>query len=118
MLLTLALTTLLLADVSQADEPQRPQPPPPRVKYFDADPLACKPESIKTAFQAHLQPWADQSPEVLARLRQLQNDMTLASLRRCVNKGLLTREQGLVLFRELGLTLPPPPASAQPATPP
>ena len=32
--------------------------------------------------------------------------MTLASLKRCVQKGLLTRPQASVLFRELGLTLP------------
>jgi len=118
LLALLALVSVLGPAVSRADEPERPALPKSRVQYFDSDPTACKPENIKSAFQAHLQPWADQSPEVLARLRLLQNDMTLASLRRCVNKGLLTREQGLVLFKELGLTLPAPPAAAQPATPP
>jgi hypothetical protein len=53
-----------------------------------------------------LLPYADQSPQVLAKLRRVQDDITLASLKRCVQKGLLTRPQASVLFRELGLTLP------------
>lgn len=85
---------------------ERPRPPEAPVQYFDSDPQACKPESISSSYKSHLQPYADQSPEVLAKLRRVQDDMTLASLKRCVQKGLLTRPQASVLFRTLGLTLP------------
>lgn len=85
---------------------ERPRPPESPVQHFDSDPQACKPESIRASYKAHLQPYADQSPAVLAKLRRVQDDMTLASLKRCVQKGLLTRPQASVLFRELGLTLP------------
>ncbi|WP_216902902.1 hypothetical protein [Synechococcus sp. CCY 9618] len=98
-------------------EPERPQSPPPPTRYFDSDPLACKPEAIRSSYRAHLLPYADQSPVVLARLRRLQDDMTLASLKRCVQKGLLLRKEASTLFRELGLTLPGtpiPPAGAMP----
>jgi hypothetical protein len=118
-LVALGLTAVLLAGASQADEPDRPQPPPPRVQYFDSDPAACKPENISASFHAHLLPWADQGPEVMARLRQVQSEMTLASLRRCVLKGLLTRDQALALVKDLGLTLPAAQAGgAQTGTPP
>jgi hypothetical protein len=94
------------------------------VRTFDADPQACRPEAIRAAYEAHLQPFADQSPAVLAQLKRVQDDLTLASLKRCVQKGLLTRPQASELFRGLGLTLPgtvipvtsgPPPGAAQPA---
>ncbi|MCP9929461.1 hypothetical protein KBY82_01540 [Cyanobium sp. AMD-g] len=85
---------------------ERPRPPEAPVQYFDSDPQACKPESISASYKNHLRPYADQSPEVLAKLRRVQDDLTLASLKRCVQKGLLTRPQASVLFRTLGLTLP------------
>ncbi len=85
---------------------ERPLPPESPVQYFDSDPQACKPESISASYKSHLLPYADQSPQVLAKLRRVQDDLTLASLKRCVQKGLLTRPQASVLFRELGLTLP------------
>jgi hypothetical protein len=102
---------------------ERPRPPQSPVQHFDSDPQACRPDAIKAAYRAHLQPFADQSPAVLAQLKRVQDDMTLASLKRCVQKGLLTRPQASLLFRELGLTLPgtvipvtsgPAPGPAQP----
>jgi hypothetical protein len=89
-----------------SDAAERPRPPESPVRYFDSDPAACKPESIRASYKSHLLPYADQSPQVLAKLRRVQDDITLASLKRCVQKGLLTRPQASVLFRELGLTLP------------
>jgi hypothetical protein len=56
-------------------------------------------------------PWADQPEAVQARLRQLQAELTVGSLRRCVAKGLLTEQQARVLAAILQL-----PASAQPAS--
>ena len=85
---------------------ERPRPPESPVQYFHSDPVACKPESIRSSYKSQLLPYADQSPAVLAQLRRVQDDMTLASLKRCVQKGMLTRPQASVLFRELGLTLP------------
>ena len=115
----------LLPGAGRANEAaERPRPPQAPVQYFQSDPLACQPDAIRAAYKTHLQPFADQSPAVLAQLRRVQDDMTLASLKRCVQKGLLTRPQASVLFRELGLTLPgtvipvtsgPAPQNAQPA---
>lgn len=90
----------------QSIGPERPELPAARVETFDSDPGACQPDMIRAAYKSHLLPFADQSPAVLAQLRRVQDDLTLASLKRCVQKGLLTRPQASVLFRELGLTLP------------
>jgi hypothetical protein len=119
-LLLLGLLGSLLPAAGQADQPERPQPPASPIQYFDSDPLACKPEVIRASYRARLLPYADQSPAVLARLRRLQDDMTLASMKRCVQKGLLPRQEASQLFRELELTLPDtpiPPANVQPAPP-
>ena len=119
----------LLSGAGQAnDGAERPKPPASPIQYFDSDPQACQPESIRASYKSHLLPYADQSPEVLAKLRLVQDDLTLASLKRCVQKGLLTRPQASVLFRELGLTLPgtvipvagraaPPPQPSPPTAP-
>ena len=121
------LAGLLPGSVLASEAAERPSPPQAPVRYFNSDPLACQPDAIRAAYKAHLQPFADQSPAVLAKLRRLQDDMTLASLKRCVQKGLLTRHQASVLFRELGLTLPgtvipvtgaPAPGAAQPVPSP
>jgi len=105
-LLASVLAGLLPCSGRASDAAERPRPPQAPVQYFQSDPLACQPDAIRAAYKAHLQPFADQSPAVLAQLRRVQDDMTLASLKRCVQKGLLTRPQASVLFRELGLTLP------------
>ncbi|MEA5390520.1 hypothetical protein VB738_04505 [Cyanobium gracile UHCC 0139] len=123
-LLGTLLAGLLPCSGRASDAAERPRAPQAPVQYFQSDPLACQPDAIRAAYKAHLQPFADQSPAVLAKLRRVQDDMTLASLKRCVQKGLLTRPQASVLFRELGLTLPgtvipvtsgPAPGAAQPA---
>ncbi|MBM5820995.1 MAG: hypothetical protein FJ082_00630 [Cyanobacteria bacterium K_Offshore_surface_m2_011] len=123
-LLGSVLAGLLPCSWRASDAAERPRAPQAPVQYFQSDPLACQPDAIRAAYKAHLQPFADQSPAVLAQLRRVQDDMTLASLKRCVQKGLLTRPQASVLFRELGLTLPgtvipvtsgPAPGAAQPA---
>ncbi|MCP9932892.1 hypothetical protein KBZ08_03080 [Cyanobium sp. Candia 9D4] len=123
-LLGTVLAGLLLGPGQASEAAERPRAPQAPVQYFQSDPLACQPDAIRAAYKAHLQPFADQSPAVLAKLRRVQDDMTLASLKRCVQKGLLTRPQASVLFRELGLTLPgtvipvtnaPAPGTAQPA---
>jgi hypothetical protein len=105
-LLASVLAGLLPCSGRASDAAERPRAPQAPVQYFQSDPLACQPDAIRAAYKAHLQPFADQSPAVLAQLRRVQDDMTLASLKRCVQKGLLTRPQASVLFRELGLTLP------------
>ncbi|MCP9836900.1 hypothetical protein KBY84_05255 [Cyanobium sp. N.Huapi 1H5] len=123
-LLGSVLAGLLPCSGRASDAAERPRAPQAPVQYFQSDPQACQPDAIRAAYKAHLQPFADQSPAVLAQLRRVQDDMTLASLKRCVQKGLLTRPQASVLFRELGLTLPgtvipvtsgPAPEAAQPA---
>ncbi|KEF43452.1 MAG: hypothetical protein ER33_01530 [Cyanobium sp. CACIAM 14] len=128
--LLLGLASVLVPLSGRAEPPDRPDPPAPRIRHFDSDPQACRPEAIGAAYRSGLLPYTDQPPAVLARLRRVQDDMTLASLRRCVQKGLLPRSEASRLFRELGLTLPgteippianpqaPPPAATAPSTRP
>ncbi|MCP9889727.1 hypothetical protein KBY57_01475 [Cyanobium sp. Aljojuca 7D2] len=88
--------------------PSRLEPGPPptgtapsRPTLYDPDRTTCDVERIRRAFQQQLQPYADQSPAVLARLRELQLEMTRRSLKRCVERELLTAQQADQLAREL-----------------
>lgn len=81
----------------------RSQPPPPAstpIRY-DPDASTCQPQLIRSGFERQLQPYADQSPAVLERLRQVQLEITAATLRRCQARGLLTRQQARRLEAEL-----------------
>ena len=81
----------------------RQQPPPPasRQMLYDPDLSTCDSERIRTAFEQQLQPFADQGDAVLARLRQIQLEMTAKTLRRCVSRQLLSPDQAAQLSREL-----------------
>ncbi|MFM7086337.1 MAG: hypothetical protein ACKOXO_05010 [Cyanobium sp.] len=92
---------------------RRPAPPPAPVEHYDPDPQICRPQAIRQAFERQLQPWSDQPEAVLARLRRLQAEMTLATLRRCVRRGLLPEAEALAVARQLQL-LAPVPAVASP----
>ncbi len=58
-------------------------------------------ERIRSAFQRQLLLYADQSPAVLVRLRELQLEITLCSLKRCVERQLLPPQQADQLAKEL-----------------
>jgi hypothetical protein len=81
----------------------RAQPPPPasRPVYYDPDPLTCQPATIRSGFERQLQPYADQSEAVLQQLRRVQLELTAATLRRCVAKGLMAPESARALEAEL-----------------
>ena len=103
------LATLLLAGYSGSGlhaAPAKPPPPQSQPQYFDPDPSTCQAENIRRQHQNQLLPWQDQPPAVLARLRSLQAEMTIASLRRCVQRGLMPRQEALQLAGELEL-IPP-----------
>jgi hypothetical protein len=108
---SIPLQAAALDAVAQA-KPHRPSPPQSRPKSYEPDDQTCQSDTIESAFHQHLRPWADQSADVQARLRQLQAEMTRTSLSRCVNKGLMTAEQAGEIERRLGL----PPALGRPAT--
>ena len=100
-----------------AATPTRPQPPPPRKVLFDPDQAACRAEHLESHAREQLRPWADQPPEVLARLRLLQGEMLRASLRRCVGRGLLSPVEAAGLEQQLlsSPRLPPSGEAAQPS---
>ena len=77
-------------------------PPPPRQKLYDPDPEVCKATALRTTFQQQLLPWADQPAKVQASLREVQLEMLRATLKRCVDKGLMGAEQAGAIERELG----------------
>jgi hypothetical protein len=62
---------------------------------------------IRSSFAKNLLPWADQPEPVLASLRQMQAEMTRATLASCVRQNLMTAAQAAALQRELGLGDPP-----------
>ncbi len=80
---------------------RQPAIPPSRPALYDPDRTTCEPERIRQAFQQQLQPFADQSDAVINQLRQVQLDMTRSTLRRCVARELLSRQQADQLFQEL-----------------
>jgi hypothetical protein len=85
-----------------AATPTRPQPPPPRKVLYDPDQVACRAEHLEIHAREQLRPWADQPPEVLAKLRQLQGEMLRASLRRCIARGLITPAEAAAVEQRLG----------------
>jgi hypothetical protein len=97
----LGLAVLMLGQPSWSQGRQQPDPPASRPTLYDADRTTCNPETIRSAFQQQLQPYADQSAAVLARLRQVQIDMTRRTLSRCVTRELLTPRQADQLARDL-----------------
>jgi hypothetical protein len=74
----------------------------------------CIPVQAPQAFAQHLRPWADQPPKVLNQLRQLQAEMTRASIARCLSLGRLSPEQAKDLQTELGIEGPLPQPSSRP----
>ncbi len=105
-----ATGSALLGAAASPAEPVRPGPLSPRQVIVEPDRDSCRPEAIERGFRQQMLPWADQPEAVQARLRQLQAELTVGSLMRCVAKGLLTEQQARVLAAILQL-----PASAQPA---
>jgi hypothetical protein len=95
------LAGIMLPDRGAAQGRAKPPPPASRPVYYDPDPLTCQPASIRSGFERQLEPYADQSEAVLQQLRQVQLELTAATLRRCVAKGLMTPEGASALETEL-----------------
>ena len=103
---------------------QDPPPPEPRLKNYHPDETTCQGALIRSSFAKNLLPWADQPEPVLASLRQVQAEMTRATLASCVRQNLMTPAQAAAMQRELGLgdppgaeTLPQPSGSGVPIRP-
>ncbi len=86
---------------------QDPPPPEPRLKNYHPDETTCQGALIRSSFATNLLPWADQPAPVLASLRQVQAEMTRATLASCVRQNLMTPAQAAALQKELGLGDPP-----------
>lgn len=97
----MVLGSALLASPAWSQGRRQPEPPASRPTLYDPDRTTCDVERIRIAFQRQLQPYADQSPAVLARLRELQLEITQRSLKRCVERQLLTPQQANQLAKEL-----------------
>ena len=86
---------------------QDPPPPEPRLKNYHPDETTCQGALIRSSFAKNLLPWADQPKPVLVSLRQVQAEMTRATLASCVRQNLMTPAQAAALQKELGLGDPP-----------
>jgi hypothetical protein len=86
---------------------QDPPPPEPRLKEYHPDETTCQGDLIRSSYAKNLLPWADQPEPVLTSLRQLQAEMTRATLASCVRQKLMTPAQAAALQKELGLGEPP-----------
>jgi hypothetical protein len=80
-----------------------PGPPASPVERHDPDPLTCQPEAMLAAWQRQLEPFRDQAPAVQQRLRELQRELAIGSLNRCIERGLLSRSQARELAVRMGL---------------
>ena len=115
---------LLGAGIKPLLAQQDPPPPEPRLKNYNPDETTCQGALIRSSFAKNLLPWADQPEPVLASLRQVQAEMTRATLASCVRQNLMTPAQAAALQKELGLgdppgaeTLPQPSGSGVPIRP-
>ena len=97
----LVVGAALLAPAGWGQGRRQPLPPPSPEQVYDPDRATCEPEHLRAAVERQLQPYADQSPAVLAQLRTVQLDMVRRTLQRCVARELLTAEQATQLEREL-----------------
>ena len=81
----------------------RNQPPGPasRPTVYDPAPTTCQADNIRKAFARQLEPFADQPETVLQHLRKVQLQLTVASLQRCVAKGLMDEATARALAAEL-----------------
>jgi hypothetical protein len=86
---------------------QDPPPPEPRLKNYHPDETTCQGALIRSSYAKNLLPWAEQPEAVLASLRQVQAEMTRATLATCVRQNLMTPAQAAALQKELGLGEPP-----------
>ena len=86
---------------------QDPPPPESRLKNYHPDETTCQGALIRSGFAKNLLPWADQPEPVLTSLRQVQEEMTRATLASCVRQKLMTPAQAEALKKELGLGEPP-----------
>ena len=98
---------LLGAGIKPLLAQQDPPPPEPRLKNYNPDETTCQGALIRSSFAKNLLPWADQPEPVLASLRQVQAEMTRATLASCVSQKLMTPAQAAALQKELGLGEPP-----------
>jgi hypothetical protein len=104
-----------MALVPSAAAQGRSQPPPPAapVQIFRPDLATCQPQNLVAAHRRHLEQFASQPPQVLARLRQLQLEMGEATLKSCASQNLISRQEAERIWRELQLMPLPQAPSAE-----
>lgn len=91
-------TTAFAVDVNRM-----PPPPASPVEHHDPDPRTCNSKQLLQAWSQQLQPYSDQPAAVLERLKLVQRDMAVVTLNRCIQRGLLSREQARQLAIRMGL---------------
>ena len=89
-----------------ADPARMPAPPASPVERHDPDPLTCQPDAMLAAWQRQLEPFRAQPPAVQERLRLVQREMGILSLNRCIQRGLLSRDQARAVAIQMGLESP------------
>ena len=117
--LAIGLALLLLGcPATRAQGRPTPTPPPRKPVLYDPDPATCRADAVRTSFARQLQPFADQSPAVLQKLRGIQWQLTASTLKRCVGRGLMDAATAEQLRRELLKPGMPSLAAGHPATRP
>lgn len=82
---------------------RRPDPPASRVERFDPDVSTCRPENLLRGYRNQLALFADQPPAAQAQLKRLQRDLAVSSLNRCIQRGLLSKQQARTLAASMGI---------------
>ena len=101
----------LACGTATAQGRNQPAPPASRPTVYDPDPNTCQPDAIRRGFARQLEPYADQSEAVWMHLRKVQLQLTVASLKRCVAKGLMDEPTARALAAELLATQVPAPST-------
>ncbi|MCT0219181.1 hypothetical protein KQ304_09240 [Synechococcus sp. CS-1329] len=103
--LLLGSASLVLVTISPWSPPleARTMAPPPKtpVRIYQPDGDTCQADHMLKAYQNQLLQFADQPPQVLQRLRQIQLELGEASLKRCANENRISREEADRIWREL-----------------
>ncbi len=103
--LAIALATGLSGPGAGAARAKSKMPPLPAspVQTFQPDLATCQPEQLLRGYRQQLAAYADQPPAVVEQLKLLQRDMAVASINRCISKGLLSKEQASQLATSMGI---------------
>lgn len=116
--LAAALAATASPAAAAGDPARMPAPPASPKQLFQPDALTCTRSRLLGEASDRLAPFRDQPPAVLEQLRALQQELSLASIRRCLQRGLIQPAEAQAWQEALlNPETSTPPAAAGPSKP-